>query len=126
MAKDNVELLRGTYEAFGRGDVAAVLDSFADDITWHAPAVLPHGGDARGKEEVGQFFQRLAGLWEDFQIDLRDYVASDDRVCVTGQAAGRLDGTQTGYGFVHCWTVRDGLCVDFDEYVDPAPELLGR
>jgi hypothetical protein len=28
-------------------------------------------------------------------------------------------------GFVHSWTVRDGLCVDFDEYVDPAPELLG-
>ena len=126
MATDNVEMLRGTYEAFGRGDVAAVLDSFADDITWHVPAVLPHGGDARGKEEVGQFFQRLAGLWEDFKIDLRDYVASGDRVCVIGQADGRLDGTQTGFGFVHCWTVRDGLCVDFDEYVDPAPELLQR
>ena len=49
MAQDNVELLRGTYEAFGRGDVAAVLGSFADDITWHAPAVLPQGGDARGR-----------------------------------------------------------------------------
>jgi uncharacterized protein len=126
MAQDNVELLRGTYEAFDRGDVPAVLNNFADDITWHAPAVLPHGADATGKEEVGQFFQRLAGLWEDFRVDRRDYVASGDRVCVIGQAAGRLDGTQTGFGFVHCWTVRDGLCVDFDEYVDPAPELLGR
>lgn len=126
MAQDNVELLRGTYDAFGRGDVPAVLGNFADDITWHAPAVLPQGGDAKGKEEVGQFFQRLVGLWEGLELDLRDFVASADRVCVIGQASGRLDGTQTGYGFVHCWTVRDGLCVDFDEYVDPAPELLRR
>lgn len=126
MAQDNVELLRGTYDAFGRGDVPAVLGNFADDITWHAPAVLPQGGDAKGKEEVGQFFQRLVEKWEGLQLDLRDFVASGDRVCVIGQAGGRLDGTQTGYGFVHCWTVRDGLCVDFDEYVDPAPELLAR
>jgi uncharacterized protein len=125
MAQDNVALLRATYDAFGRGDVPAVLGSFADDITWHAPAVLPQGGDAKGKEEVAQFFQRLVGAWEGLQLDLRDFVASGDRVCVIGQAEGRLDGTQTGYGFVHCWTVRDGLCVDFDEYVDPAPELLG-
>jgi uncharacterized protein len=125
MAQDNVALLRATYDAFGRGDVPAVLGSFADDITWHAPAVLPQGGDAKGKEEVAQFFQRLVGTWDGLQLDLRDFVASGDRVCVIGQAEGRLDGTQTGYGFVHCWTVRDGLCVDFDEYVDPAPELLG-
>ena len=126
MAQDNVALLRETYDAFGRGDVPAVLGSFADDITWHAPAVLPQGGDAKGKEEVAQFFQRLVGAWEGLQLDLRDFVASGDRVCVIGQADGRLDGTQTGYGFVHCWTVRDGLCVDFDEYVDPDPELLER
>ena len=126
MAQDNVALLRETYDAFGRGDVPAVLGSFADDITWHAPAVLPQGGDAKGKEEVAQFFQRLVGAWEGLQLDLRDFVASGDRVCVIGRAEGGLDGTQTGYGFVHCWTVRDGLCVDFDEYVDPDPELLER
>ena len=127
MAQDNVELLRGTYEAFGRGDVPTVLGSFADDITWHVPAVLPTGGDAKGKEEVAQFFQRLVETWkEGLALDLRDYVASGDRVCVIGRAEGRLDGTQTGYGFVHCWTVRDGLCVDFDEYVDPDQEMLKR
>jgi ketosteroid isomerase-like protein len=126
MATENVDLLRSTYEAFGRGDIPAVMEAFADDITWHVPAVLPHGGDARGKEEVGGFFQRLASTWEDFGLEFGDFVASGDRVCVIGRASGRLDGTQTGFGFVHCWTVRDGKCTDFDEYVDPAPELLAR
>jgi uncharacterized protein len=126
MANDNVELLRGVYDAFGRGDVPAVLESFADDITWHVPAVLPHGGDAKGPDEVGAFFTRLAGMWEEFGLEFKDFVASGDRVCVIGRASGRLDGAQRGYGFVHCWTVRDGVLIDFDEYVDPDPELLGR
>jgi uncharacterized protein len=126
MAQDNVELLRKTYDAFGRGDIAAVMDSFADDITWQAPAVLPQGMDARGKEEVGLFFERLVGTWDGLALDLGDFVASGDRVCVIGQARGRLDGTETGYGFVHCWTIRNGLCTDFEEYVDPSPELLAR
>jgi len=126
MPEDNVALLRKTYDAFGRGDIPAVMQSFAEDITWHVPAVLPTGGDAKGHEEVGQVFQRIADSWEDFQLEVGDFVASGDRVCVLGRAQGKLDGTRTGYGFVHCWTMRDGVCTDFDEYVDPAPEMLGR
>ena len=126
MPNDNVALLQKTYDAFGRGDIPAVIQSFAEDITWHAPAVLPQGGDAKGHEDVGQFFQRLAASWEDFQIDFNHFVASDDRVCVIGRAQGKLNGTHTGYGFVYCWTVRDGLCTDFDEYVDPDSEMLSR
>jgi uncharacterized protein len=126
MANDNVELVQRTYEAFGRGDIPAVMAAFAPDITWSVPTVLPHGGQAKGQEEVGRFFERLASMWEDFGLDFRDFVASGDRVCVIGRAQGRFNGAQTSYGFVHCWTIQDGVCVDFDEYVDPAPELLER
>jgi uncharacterized protein len=126
MANGNVDLVRGTYEAFGRGDIPAVMATFAEDITWSVPTVVPHGGKAKGHEEVGHFFQRLAEMWEDFGLEFDDFVASGDRVCVIGRARGRFNGTQTGYGFVHCWTVRDGVSTDFDEFVDPAPELLGR
>lgn len=126
MSNENVELLRGTYDAFGRGDVPAVMGAFADDISWSVPEALPHGGQARGKEEVGQFFERLASMWEDFGLEINDYVASGDRVCVIGRATGRLGDVQTGYGFVHAWTVRDGVLVDLDEYVDPDPDVLAR
>ena len=126
MSNENVELLRGTYDAFERGDASAVMAAFADDISWSVPEVLPHGVRARGKEEVGQFFERLAVTWEDFGLEINDYVASGDRVCVLGRATGRLGGVQTGYGFVHAWTIRDGSCIGFDEYVDPDPDLLAR
>jgi ketosteroid isomerase-like protein len=126
MSNENVELLRRTYDAFGRGDIPAVMAVFAEDIDWNVPKVLPHGLQAHGKDEVGQFFQGLASTWDGFGLEIDDYVASGNRVCVIGRAAGQLDGVQTGYGFVHAWTLRDRVCIRFDEYVDPDAELIAR
>ena len=126
MSNDNVQLVQTAYEAFGRGDIPAVLEALTEDVDWNVPEVLPHGGHAQGREEVGQFFQRIADTWEDFDVDVRDIVASGDRVCVVGAVGGKLNGAQTGYGFVHAWTVSDGSLARLDEYVDPSPELLQR
>ncbi len=124
MSNDNAELLRGTYEAFGRGDIPAVMGVLDEDIEWNVPAVLPHAMDVRGRDEVEAFFQKLASTWDEFGLELDDLVASGDRVCAIGRAQGTLDGGQASYGFVHAWTVRDGVCVRFDEYVDPSAELI--
>ena len=123
MADGSVELIQSAYEAFGRGDIPAVLDIMADDVEWSVPEVLPHGGRYSGKQEVMGFFEKLGSLWEGFDLDIEDFVASGDRVCVIGRASGAVDGNQTGFGFVHAYTVRDGAVVKFDEYADPAPDL---
>ena len=126
MSTENAELLQTTYEAFGRGDMGAVLEALDEHIIWNAPAVLPHAMPVGGRDEVPAFFQNLAATWEDFTLEIDEVVASGDRVCMIGRAGGRLAGVAASYGFVHAWTVRDGLCVRFDEYVDPSPELLAR
>lgn len=126
MENGNTALARNSYEAFSRGDAAAVIAAMTDDIELNVPQVLPQGGKAHGHEEVGQFFERLADTWQDFGIDIEALVESGDRVLAIGRAHGKLDGVETGYGFVHSWTVRDGALARFQEYVDPAPELLAR
>lgn len=123
MGSHNVEMVRAAYEAFGRGDIPAAMGAFAQDIEWNAPPVLPHGGRARGPEEVGRFFENLGATWEDFRLELDDIEGCGDRVFAVGRGHGILKGQRTGYGFVHCWTVRDGVLARFDEYVDPEPEL---
>jgi ketosteroid isomerase-like protein len=122
---DNVQMVQSAYQAFGRGDIPGVMENFADDIEWHAPPPLPQAMDARGPEEVGQFFQKVGQNWSDFNVEVDAIVASDDRVCAVGRARGNANGTATGYGFVHSWQVRDGKLARFDEYVAPQPELLG-
>jgi ketosteroid isomerase-like protein len=126
MSNANAELMRTTYEAFGRGDMAAVLGVLAENIVWHAPAVLPHAMPVSGRADVPAFFQNLASTWEDFSLEIDDLVASGDRVCAIGHAGGRIGGVAASYGFVHAWTITDGVCVRFDEYVDPSSELLAR
>lgn len=126
MSEDNAALLQATYEAFGRQDMATVLAVLDENIVWNAPAVLPHAMAVSGRADVPGFFQNLASTWEDFSLEIEDFVASGDRVCVIGRVGGRVGGVAASYGFVHAWTVRDGVCVRFDEYVDPSPELLAR
>ena len=121
---DNVEMVQGAYEAFGRGDIPGLMANFADDIEWHSPEPLPQHMDVRGPEDVGQFFKSVSDNWSDFQVDLDDICASGDRVCAIGHAAGKLDGGDAEYGFVHAWTVRDGKLARFDEYVAPSGALI--
>ena len=124
MSQKNVEMIQGAYEAFGRGDIPGLLEVLTDDVEWHSPAVLPQGIDTVGKDGVTEFFGKVAETWDDLQVEIDSLVASGDRVCAIGRAAGELDGTRTGYRFVHAWTISDGLCARFDEYADPAPEVV--
>ena len=123
MADGNLELIQSGYEAFGRADIPAVLEIFADDIEWNVTEVLPQGARVRGKQDVAGFFERLGSIWEGLNLEIEDFVSSGERVCVIGTATGSTGGKQTGYGFAHAWVVRDGAAVRFDEYADPAPEL---
>ena len=41
MVNDNVQLIRGAYDAFAHGDVPTVLGMFSDGITWHVPGRSP-------------------------------------------------------------------------------------
>jgi ketosteroid isomerase-like protein len=107
------------YTAFGKGDVPTVLGLLADDVEWSVPDSVPHGRDARGPEQVGEFFGGLAELWSDFGIEIDEIADAGDKVISVGRAAGKLEGTPTGYGFVHVFTVDGGRIVRFDEYVAP-------
>jgi ketosteroid isomerase-like protein len=124
MSDQNLQLVQGAYEAFSRGDVPGVLERLAEDVVWTVPQPLPQATEARGREEVGTFFQRLVETWEDFDVEVDDFVASGDRVCVIGRGSGRVEGRQAGYGFVHCWTIEGDRASRFDEYANPGPELL--
>ncbi len=125
MSDQNRELLQGTYDAFGRGDMPGVMETFDENIEWNSPEVLPHGMHVRGREAVGGFFEKLGSTWDPgFGIEIDAVVAEGDRVFATGRASGAIDGVDGSYGFVHAWTIADGHCIRFDEYVDPSPEVI--
>jgi uncharacterized protein len=107
------------YSAFGKGDVPAVLDLLSDDVKWSVPDTVPHGRDADGPAQVGEFFGGLGELWSDFGIEIDAITDEGDKVISVGRAAGKLNGTPSSYGFVHVFTVDGDRIVRFDEYVAP-------
>ena len=125
MAQSTVDVVRGIYDSFGRGDVPAILTALDEDIDWRAPDNLPHGGIFRGREAVGRFFQGIGESWENLAVDIEDIVTGGDRVVVLARAQGKLraTGEETGYTAAHVWTVQQGVPIRFTEYVD-APLTL--
>jgi ketosteroid isomerase-like protein len=125
MSHSQDDTIRGLYEAFGRRDLPAVLAMLHEDIEWHAPENLPHGGDFRGREAVGRFFQGIGEHWETLDVDLDALVSGGDRVVALAHAHGQLraTGEQFEYSAAHAWTLRGDTPVRFDEYVN-APVSL--
>jgi ketosteroid isomerase-like protein len=125
---EGVQVVQGAYEAFGRGDIEAVLGALSEDVDWSVTEAIPHGGDFRGRDEVGRFFQGIGENWEEgFSVEVEDMIDAGDQVVSQGRASGTLrnGGSEASYGFAHVFTVRDGQIVRFREYVDPDATLRG-
>ena len=69
-ADTNIKTIAQVYEAFGRGDVAAILDAVTDDVDWAAEAssaAAPWYGARHGKDAVAAFFEAF-GLHHFFRF----------------------------------------------------------
>ena len=117
---DNIALVKTLYEAFGRGDIPAVLEHLDDAIEWATPLTLPQGGHFTGKEGALHFFQGLGASWDPLSVDVEGIgELSDGRVVAVVQGSGQLrTGGPGAYGAAHVFTVRNHKVVRFQEFVD--------
>jgi ketosteroid isomerase-like protein len=122
-AEENIQIAQKAYADFGRGDIAAVLDVVDENVVWIAPDIgIPPGGDYHGKAGVTQFFQQVGETWEFQSFEVKQYVASGDRVVVLGSYAftSRSTGRSAASDWAMAWTFQNGRVVHFQEYVDTA------
>ena len=109
----NVELVKGLYAAFDRGDLPGILQTLAPDIVWNWARVdgIPHSGLRHGPNEVAKFFEEIAAVEEPIDFPRVDFVAQGDRVVVLGKYRARVRATGRIWesDYAHIWTVRDGL-----------------
>ncbi len=90
----NVDTARSAYEAFGRGDLAALQGDFADDAVWYTSEELPLGGETRGREAIIANFAQIPNYWSSFSVEPREFIDAGDTVVVLGtQRAGNDKGS---------------------------------
>ncbi|HZC35401.1 MAG TPA: hypothetical protein VE242_07295, partial [Chthoniobacterales bacterium] len=54
--QENIDLIKGLYEAFGKGDIDTIFSHFADRFVWRfdAPPIVPFAGDFKTADEVSR------------------------------------------------------------------------
>jgi ketosteroid isomerase-like protein len=120
--QDNRALVQRGYEAFGRGDIEALLALFDENVEWvtPGPSDLPTAGRRRGRQQVSEFFQTVNSLVEVQRFEPEAFVSEGDRVVVLGSETTRV--TATGkvleLRWAHAFTVRNGKVSTFEEYQD--------
>lgn len=120
---DHVATVQGIYEAFGRGDIPAILNRLAADVEWDVDAVdhgIPWLAPRRGPAEVAKFFETLAIIeFHDFQV--LNLLAGGNQVAavVHLDATVRATGKRLSVPEMHLWTFDEaGQVSRYRHYVD--------
>src|SRR5438270_1550961 len=85
----NTERVTEIFEAFGRGDVAYILDQLADDARFvsHLDPIVPWAGEFAGKDNVARYFQALGGSVDVTNPTVNAVVAQDETVVAMGDVS---------------------------------------
>jgi uncharacterized protein len=117
----NVDTARSAYEAFGRGDLAALQEDFAENAVWVTSDELPLGGVVEGREAIMGNFAQIPNYWSSFSVDPEEFIDAGDYVVVRGtQRAGNDKGSFEA-PFVHLMKYDgDGKVVRGEFFTDSA------
>lgn len=122
----NSDIIRGLYDAFAIGDIPAVLDTLASDISWTEAEGGPYGGVSIGPDQVLQnVFMKLGGEWDGFSAIPREFITQGNTVVVLGDYSASFKATGKNFNapFAHVWKLQDGKAVSFQQYTDTALHL---
>lgn len=117
------EMIRGLYEAFGRGDVPTVLGAMDDRIAWNEAenAGLSDGNPYIGPNAVlERIFMTKGTAIDGLTVTPSNIIDAGDTVAVEGRYTGtvKVTGKQLDAQFVHVWEIANGKAVRHQQYTD--------
>ena len=127
MSRENVELVRGSFENFlaGRSDFGVEL--LDPDVEWDATDLGTPDGAAvyRGVEGVQKFWREWLAAWETVQFEY-ELIDSGDRVLalIDQRMRGRSSGLEVSFGkYAHLYTFRNGSIIHWKGYRNQSEAL---
>jgi uncharacterized protein len=97
----NIDTARAAYDAFGRGDLASLQDSFAEDGVWVTSDELPLGGEVRGRDQILANFAQIPNYWTSFSVEPEEFIDAGDYVVVRGTQRASNDKGSFEAPFLH-------------------------
>ena len=129
----NLTTVQGIYQAFGSGDIPAILDVLADDVEWEAwddnsavRAEVPWMIPRHGKAEVVHFFETV-GQMEIVDLQVLNMMEGGNQVAVEFVLEANLPAWGGGHyrdEEIHLWTFNDeGKVSRLRHYSDTAKHI---
>ena len=119
-----MRVIEKVYAAFAAQDLDALLALCAPDIVVTQDPAQPWGGEYKGPGGAATFIMKLTGASEAVVTPEQLFAAGDDVIQV-GRTAGtvRSNGASFDIPECHAWTVRDGLVVRTQFFIDSTAML---
>jgi ketosteroid isomerase-like protein len=117
----NVDSAQSAYEAFGRGDLAALQESFAENAVWVTSDELPLGGAVEGRDAIIANFAQIPNYWTSFSVEPEEFIDAGDHVVVRGTQRAANDKGSFEAPFLHLLKFdADGKTVRGEFFTDSA------
>jgi ketosteroid isomerase-like protein len=122
MSQERVDALRNGYEAFGKGDLDAAFQNFADDIVWRGTGEsVPAGGTYHGIDEIkNRWMPEFAANYQDFRQSIDELLDCGDCVIALGTSRATVAGQEIKAPFCHVWKYSGDKVVEARFFGDTA------
>jgi ketosteroid isomerase-like protein len=119
MRAEDLLAVRGAYEAFGRGDVDALLALLHPDIEWRTTHAVPFQGTYRGTDEFLRGMSEWTEPFDDLTTTVEEMLDVGEHVLVRHRmrGRGRDSGAEVNLVLWQLVSVRDGQLVRMHDYV---------
>ena len=125
MSRENVEIVRRIYDAWGREQYPGPLEFMDRDIEYVNPAGAVEPGTRRGLPAFTRAVEKLFESWEFWRGEPEQFRAVGDHVVVVVQyrARGRGSGVEVEARESALWTLRDGKAIRYEWFHGPTDAL---
>jgi uncharacterized protein len=97
----NVDTARSAHQAFSRGDLAAMKESYAEDAVWHSSEEVRPGGEVHGRDAIIEMMGQLPDHWSTVSVEPSEYIDGGEYVVVLGTARFANDNGSQESPFVN-------------------------
>jgi ketosteroid isomerase-like protein len=110
MSRENVELVRRSFEAYAIGGIEAALPFYASDFVWDPGAEWVEESVYRGHDGARRLDAIFLENFDDYSLELHEIRAVDTRVVALYEAVGRIKGSNA--------TIRQPIGIVVDDIRD--------
>ena len=110
MSQENVEIARRSNEVLANSDWSRLSEVLDPDVVLDLSRNVFNPGVYRGYDGFRRWLASVDEMWEDFRVEVQEYIDAGDKLVVDNRISGRgrESGVDVDMRVFGIWTFREG------------------